>query len=92
MRGRAAALVLVLVDFLPRANLDVQPVSRQWQGACRKGVVGAWRVIGFVEVYFDHIAFGRLCSEEARSRVGFFAACEIPENKEKSSRVKTFSF
>jgi hypothetical protein len=66
--------MLVLIHFLTGRNSDVKAVSGQRQRASCERVVGARRIVGFVEVDYDAVTFGGFGGQEACSSIGLFAA------------------
>jgi hypothetical protein len=66
--------MFVLIHFLPGGNSDVEAVSGQRQRASCVRVVGARRIVGFVEVDQHAVTFGGFGGQEACSSIGLFAA------------------
>ncbi len=84
----------VFVALFAGGNADGEAVfpQRKWTGGVR--VVGARRVVGFVDVEIDGLAvwaiLGWGCIDEACGRMGFFAAGEIAKDDEESALVARF--
>ena len=79
----------MLVDFFAGGNGDLQAIARQRERTSGVGIVGAGRVVGFVEVEVDAFAGwpvpGRIRIDEARSGIGLFACGEVAKNDEEAT-------
>jgi len=86
----------VLVEFFAGGDFHAQAVGGQGNGASGVGVVGARRIVGFVEIELDGFAIGAVLGEigikEAGGWVGFLAAGEIAKDDEKRAVGIGFGF
>src|SRR5438045_4136285 len=75
----------MLINLLSTRDLLPQPVPGRWQRTRRVGIVSAGRIAGLVEIEQNTAILRRLCIEEARSRICFLAAGQVPKDDKQSS-------